>query len=94
MAYQISIEVLLVERDEALLNQAYDYIYNTDLNRDGDAATAVIYFMQSVYKMIAMRHGVKLLTLKGLHGKLNGKVLDFKTNITKHNLPDDPAIPF
>ena len=93
MTYQTSIEVLLSDKDEALLNEAYDYIDNSGLNRDGDAATSVIYFMQSIYRMIAMRHGLEFMTLKGLRGRLNGECLDFKTAITKRNLPDDPFPP-
>ena len=83
MAYQISIEVLLFDRDKELLNATHEYVERTCQSDDEDVAIAVNGFKQSIYKLIAVRHGLNFETLHGLHGEASGDFLDFKTDIPR-----------
>ena len=79
MAFQIRIEIQLSEKDDALLNEAYDYLGSTKQSCDLDAATPATHFMQSIYKMIAIRQGLKPMTINGFHGELHDDFLELRS---------------
>jgi hypothetical protein len=79
MAYQISIEIVLSERDDALLNEAYEYLNFTDQGLDPDTDKDVNNFLQFIFKMIAIRHGIEPKALNRFHGKLHDDFLELKS---------------
>jgi hypothetical protein len=94
MSYQIGIEVYLFAYDKELLNATYEYVERTCQSDDEDVAIAVNGFKQSIYKMIAVRHGLNIKTLHGLHGKPSGDYLDFQMDIGRSEIPEkNPPVP-
>jgi len=90
MPYQIKIEIVPSKRDDYLINEAFEYINITEQNCDLDAATPATHFMQSIYKIIAMRHGLEPRTINGLQGKLHDDFLELKSGIiSKDSLLSD-----
>ena len=58
MPDQIRIELSLSERDDALLSEAYEYLNFTDQGLDPDTEKDANNFLQFIFKMIAIRHGL------------------------------------
>ena len=81
MSYQIKIEFSLSERDDALLNEAYEYLNFTDQGLDPDTEKDTHNFLQFVFKMIAKRHGIEPKALNSFHGKLHEKFLELKSGM-------------
>ena len=79
MPYHISIEIMLTVKDDALLNEAYDYINSTDANFDPEIEKDANNFMQYIYKIIAIRHGLEPVATNGLHAKLHDDFLELRS---------------
>jgi hypothetical protein len=87
MSYQIRIELLLSERDDALLNEAYDYLNFTNLGCDPDTEKDANNFLQFIYKMIARRQGLEPMRIKEFHGELHEDFLELKSGRFLCNKP-------
>ena len=79
MPDQIRIEFSLSERDDALLNEAYEYLNFTDQGLDPDTEKDANNFLQFIYKMIARRQGLEPMRIKEFHGELHDDFLELKS---------------
>ena len=79
MAFQIRIEIVLSEKDDALLNEACDYFNFTDQGCDPDPENYANNFLQIIYKMIAIRQGLEPMSIKGFHGELHDDFLELRS---------------
>jgi hypothetical protein len=79
MPYQIKIEIVPSKRDDALLNEAYDYLNFTNLGCDPDTEKDANNFLQFIFKIIAIRHGLEPMRIKEFHGELHDDFLELRS---------------
>ena len=81
MSYQIKIEIVPSKSDDALLNEAYEYLNFTDQGCDPETEKDANNFLQFIYKMIARRQGLEPMRIKEFHGKLHEDFLELKSGV-------------